>query len=173
MAILIKQIKPKRFDNAAFRQIMEAEMKQVGKEIKADFEKTTKTWEHKPEFEVITELKPAGPTILVDTDDEIYRYVSEGTEAHAIFAGIYTGRSKKKALAFPAKSSPKTKPGSLTSGSGFKSKAKIIRPYVWHPGIKPRKFQEGIQKLWTKKFKRRMEAAMSKAIRKSGYGVSG
>ena len=169
MAIVIKSIKPARFKDQAFRQAIEAELKKVGQEMKADFEKTTATWEHKPEFEIITDVSP--PTVLVATDDEIYGYVSKGTKPHAIFAGIYTGKSDKKALAFPVRSAPKTRPGMIRSMPGFKSKAKVVRPYVMHPGTKPRNFEEAIKKLWTKKFRTRMERAMSLALRKSGLAL--
>jgi hypothetical protein len=172
MTLLIKQIKPSKLRVDRFRLEMLNEMRKVGTEVKRDYEKTTATWKHKPKFEVVVSLTGPGPVLLVGTDDEIYRYVSEGTKPHPIFAGIYTGKSDKKVLAFPVRSAPKTRPGQLRSMPGFKSKKKLFRPYVMHPGTKPRRFEEAIKKLWTKKFKRRMEAAMSRAIRKSGYSAS-
>jgi hypothetical protein len=171
MTILVKKISPKKLSIAAFRLEWLNEMRRVAKEVKADFEKTTSTWEHKPEFTHQVSLKGPGPELLVGTDDEIYGYVSRGTKPHAIFAGIYTGKSDKKALSFPARSAPKTRPGSLRAGRGFKSRKKVARPYVMHPGTKPRRFEEGVQKLWKRKYKRRMELAMKRAAQKQGLGL--
>lgn len=169
MPLLIKQIRPAKLEIPAFRQVIEAELRDVGKEIEADFKKTTKTWKHQPKFETVIETSP--PTVLVGTDDEIYGYVDKGTKAHEIYAGIYTGRSNKKALAFPSKFTPKTKPGVIGSSPGGSGGKTVVRPYVMHPGTKPRKFEEAIKRQWEKKFKRRMEQAMSKAAKASGLGL--
>ncbi len=111
MAILIKEIKPSRLKVDAMRLELLNAMRKVGTEVKKDYEKTTKTWKHKPKFEVSVSLKQPGPTLIVETDDEIYGYVDKGTKPHLIFAGIYTGKSNKKALAFPSKFGAKTRPG--------------------------------------------------------------
>ncbi len=171
MPILIKEIKPSRLKVDALRLELLNEMRKVGTAVKKDYEKTTRTWKHKPKFEVSVSLKQPGPTLIVETDDEIYRYVDKGTKPHLIFAGIYTGKSSKKALSFPVRSAPKTRPGMLRSMPGFKSSAKVARPYVQHPGSKPRGFEEAIGKIWTPKYKRWMEAAMRKAARASGHAL--
>ena len=170
-ALVYKSIKPKRLKQDALRLTLLNEMRKVGTQMKADFEKTTATWTHKPKFEVVVSLTQPGPTLLVFTDDEIYGYVSKGTKPHLIFAGIYTGKSDKKALAFPSKSSPKTRPGVIGSSAGSRGGTTVVRPYVSHPGTKPRKFEEAIQKIWMKKFKRQMEAAMKKAVQQSGFAL--
>jgi len=170
-ALVIKEIKPSRLRDDKLRLTLLNEMRKVGTEMKQDFEKTTATWEHKPKFTVDVSLTQPGPQLMVGTDDEIYGYVSKGTKPHAIFAGIYTGKSNKRALAFPSKSSPKTRPGVIGSTSGSRGGKTVVRPYVQHPGTKPRKFEEAIAKLWKKRFKDRMEAAMKKVARESGHGL--
>jgi len=169
MAIVFKEIKPPRLKDDALRLELLNAMRAAGTQIKKDFEKTTATWKRKPKFEMLISLTGPGPVVLVDTDDEIYGYVSGGTKPHPIFAGIYTGKSNKKALAFPRISSPKTYPGHIGSMKGG-SWGKVVRPYVNHPGTKARKFDEVIQKRRQKWFKGEMEKAMKKAAKSSGYG---
>ena len=170
--IVMKSIKPARLKSDAFRLEMLNEMRKAGTEIKKDFAKTTATWEHKPKFEVLVSLTGPGPVVLVGTDDKVYRYVSEGTRKnYPIWAGIYTGKSNKKVLAFRGTFRAKTVPRVLGSGPGFKGGALVLRPYVIHPGIKAREFDVMIQKMWEAKFKRCMEAAMVRAAAKSGHGA--
>lgn len=171
MPILIKEIKPSRLKVDALRLELLNEMRKVATEVKKDYEKTTKTWKHKPKFEMDVSLKPPGPTLIVETDDEIYRYVDKGTKPHLIWAGIYTGKSNKKVLAFPSKFSPKTKVGVIGSTAGSSGGDMVRRPYVEHPGNKPRGFEEAIEKIWKPKYKRRMEGAMRKAARASGHAL--
>jgi len=168
--IVFKQIKPPKMKNDALRLELLNAMRKAGTVIKGDFEKTTATWKRKPKFETIISLTGPGPVVVVGTDDEIYNYVSGGTKPHEIWAGIYTGRSNKKALAFPARSSPKTKPGFIGSFGGSRSSETVVRPYVNHPGTKARKFEETIQKRRQKWFKGEMEKAMKRAAMASGYG---
>ena len=171
MAILIKEIKPSRLKVDAMRLELLNAMRKVGTDVKKDYEKTTKTWKHKPKFEVSVSLKPPGPTLIVETDDEIYGYVDKGTRPHLIFAGIYTGRSSKRALAFPSKFGAKTRPGVIGSSAGSSGGPTVIRPYVQHPGTKARGFEEAIAKIWTPKYKRQMERAMSRAAKASGHAL--
>lgn len=175
MLILTKTIKPKTLQTKAMRFALLGAMKKFGTVVKKDFQGTTKTWKHKPKFEAVVSLTGPGPVLLVGTDDERYRWIDEGTgkwgptgQSYEIWAGIYTGKSDKKALAFPSMSTPKTKPGSLKSGPGSKGPVDTVRPYVVHPGIKPRDFSGQIKKLETPKYKRAMEKTMRKIRDVSG-----
>ena len=85
MAILWKAIRPATLKLDAMRLALLNELRAVGRDIKKDFEATTATWEHEVKFETLISLTQPGPTVLVATDDEIYRYVSEGTRPHPIF----------------------------------------------------------------------------------------
>jgi hypothetical protein len=142
----------------------------VGRDVRKDYKRTTKTWEHQPEFEIIISLV-GGPTVLVATDDEIYRYVDEGTKPHDIWAGAYTGKSNKKTLAFPGTFSAKTIPGVLDARSGSSGGDTVFTPYVRHPGTKARGFSKIIEKKWTPKFKRYMEQTMRDVRRASGHAI--
>jgi hypothetical protein len=169
--LAMKAIKPKRLNDTAMRLELLNQMRKTGNAIKKDFEKTTATWEHKPKFEVVISLTGPGPVVLVATDDQIYRFVDEGTKPHLIFAGFYTGKSKKKALAFPGTFSAKTVPGVIGSGPGSRGGDMVHTPYVQHPGTKARNFDEAIARDWQAKFKRDMEGAMRRAAAKSGHGI--
>ena len=178
MVVLFKEIKPSRLRVDALRLELLNAIRKVGRATRREFEATTKNWKHQVKFEMMISLKD-GPTALVTTDDKIYGYVDEGTGKAAghisykypIFAGIYTGKSKKKVLAFPSVSRPKTRPGSLKSGVGHRGKVDVAVPYVEHPGIKPRRFSKQIKKKMQPRFKREMERAMVRAAKKSGHGI--
>jgi len=167
----MKAIKPGKMRDDVLRLELLNEMRKVGTEIKADFAKTTATWEHKVEFQVIVSLTGPGPVVLVGTDDKVYRYVNEGTRPHLIWAGYYTGKSPARALVFRGTFRPKTRPRVLESGAGFKGGELMVRPYVQHPGNAAREFDVMIQERWESAFKRRMEGAMRRAAAKSGHGA--
>jgi len=157
--------------DAALRLRLLNEVRKAGRAVKKDFEKTTKTWRHKPKFEVLVSLTGPGPVLLVGTDDKIYRYVDEGTRPHLIWAGIYTGKSRKRLLVFNSGFEPKTQPRVIGSSAGAVFGAKVMRPYVQHPGTEAREFDKTIQRMWESKFKRRMEAAMRQAAKDSGHAL--
>jgi len=170
MAILFKQLKPSTLRQDRMRLALLNGMRAVGRDMRKDYERTTKTWDHKPKFEMLISLV-GGPTVLVATDDEIYGYVDEGTKPHTIFAGAYTGKSDKKVLAFPGTFSAKTIPGVLDSRPGRRGGATILRPYIRHPGSKARRFTKTIEKIWKPKFKRYMEQTMRDVRRASGHAI--
>jgi hypothetical protein len=151
-------------------------MRKFGTVVKKDYQGTTKTWTHKPYFEIAVSLKGPGPELLVGTDDDQYRRVDEGTGIYAtpprkpykIEAGYWTGKSNKKALAFPSMFTPKTRPGSLVSGPGGSGGDTVVVRSVMHKGIRPRHFSEQIAKQDEPKYKRAMEEGMRKARDVSG-----
>ena len=172
MVVVMKSIKPKKLKVKAMRLELLNAMRKSGTVIQKDFEETTATWKHKVKFETLVSLMgiggTKGPTILVSTSDKIYGYVNEGTKAHDIWAGYYTGKSKHKALVFPSGFTAKTKPGRLRSGAGGSSGKLVHTPYVEHPGTEARNFDALIKKKRKKWFKRQMQAAMNKAAKVSG-----
>lgn len=180
MAILVKAIKPARLKVDAMRLALLNELRSIGKEIKKDFELTTRSWEgEKPIFEIDISLKQPGPTVFVGPKEDgskgflKYLWTDQGTKAHPIFAGIYTGKSNKRVLSFPSRAGfiSKTLPGVIGSRAGGSSGPMEKLAYVNHPGTKPRNFDKAIYRLWLPKFKRRMEAAMAKAAKASGHKI--
>ena len=150
-------------------------MTSYGKQVKKEFEGTTKKWTHKPKFEAVVSLTGPGPVLLVGTDDSIYRWVDEGTgkwgpkgSSYEIWAGAYTGKSDKEWLVYSSVFVPKTKPGTLQTTSGVRGEPDRRRVMVTHPGIEPRDFSGQIAKQEEPKFKKAMEAAMREARAVSG-----
>lgn len=169
-ALVYKLIKPQTLKVDIFRLYFLNALRQAGRDIMKDFEKTTATWKNKPTFEIQISLS-GGLQVEVYTEDEIYRYVDKGTEPHDIWPGFYTGKSDKKVLAFSSTFSPKTIPGVIGSGPGSRGKVDTFRPYVEHPGTKARNFSEEIQKKWQTIFKTRMEQALKQARLASGHAL--
>lgn len=121
-----------------------------------DFQVTTKTWNHKPTFQI---SKPTPYSRRVWTDDKIYGYTNWGTKRHSIIA-------HGKALAIRLGSSPKTKPnGRVQSYVGRKGKNVIFRRRVNHPGTSPRRFDAIIRRKWEKQFPNQLRRAISAAIK--------
>lgn len=170
MAILFKQLKPSTLRQDRMRLALLNGIRAVGRDVKKDYKRTTRDWDHQPEFEILISLV-GGPTVLVATDDEIYRWVNDGTPAHDIWAGAYTGKSDKKVLRFPGTFSAKTIPGVLDSRPGRRGGENIYTPYVRHPGTKARRFSKVIERKWTPKFKQYMERTMRDVRRASGHAI--
>lgn len=165
MATVWKTIKPSRLREDAMRLALLNGMRRMGTKIKQDFEKTVQTWKNKPKFEVLVSLSGPGPTVVVDTNDEIYHYVSMGTRPHVI-------RPKRaRALAFRGTYTAKTVPGVLEARAGGASGDAVFSQEVHHPGTKPRNFQKMIGDKWQKQFKREMESVMREVARESGHGM--
>jgi hypothetical protein len=148
-----KQIKPKRFEDAAFTKAIRAELTKAGKDIVKDYNKTIRYWKIKPKFSVLSTVTPPGPTILVGTDDPIYGYVDQGTKVrYATMSPDFQAKTTVNVL-----NSKRGKGGML-----FVSKK---HP---RPGIKARNFSKMIQKTWNTEFKRRMEQAMKTGVANCG-----
>lgn len=170
-AIVGKVIKPARLKEDALRLQLLNAMRKAGTQIKHDFQATTETWKHKVKFEQVISLTLPGPFVIIETDDEIYGYVNDGTEPHEIWAGAYTGKSDKTVLAFSSQFVPKTQPGIIGSNPGFVGERDTFVPMVNHPGTEACNFDKIIQKDWEPKFKRLMEGAMRDAARASGHSA--
>ena len=161
----VKGIKPKKLNVDAFRLATLNALRAEGRDVKKEYEKTTKTWKRKPEFEVLIGLTrgPGGSaSVLVGTDDEVYGYVDEGTRGH------YVPKSGAATMAFRPGYKAKTKPRMIGSGSGGASGDRIVRRGRWWvKGIVPREFSPTIQKRRRRPFTRRMVKAMQAAGNKA------
>jgi hypothetical protein len=101
-----------------------------------EFQQTTRSWRHKPDFRI---AKDGDDRVTVGTDDEVYGYVDQGTRPHVI-------RPRRgRFLRFQAGARAKTTPGSLSSGGGGGGTT-TFRRGVNHPGTKARGFSELIAK---------------------------
>lgn len=162
-AILFKEIKPGKFNQAAVQKALQKELVAISKDMLFDFEVTVYTWNKKPKFQRLIDATPYKTEILVGTDDEIYKYVDEGTKRH------WVQPKNAPALAWQTGYKPKTVVGKMIAQPGGK-----FGPWAydakghWVKGIKARKFTKTIQKSWEKKYKTRMEKAMKTAAQVSG-----
>lgn len=166
-ALVIKAIKPARFNDKAMTERLRYHAKKVAEEMKKDFEATTKTWQHKVAFtQTVSGGKGLeGIVAEVATSDEIYTYVDQGTKPH-IIRPVHA-----KMLAFPSIFSPKTKPRVIGSGSGMKGPVDTFRQEVHHPGTEAREFSKTIEEKWQPRFRDRMQAAMKDAAKASGHSM--
>jgi hypothetical protein len=164
-ALVFKAVKPKRLQDQILKNWFRGNMMTAVREIRADFEQTTRTWKHRPEFVAEMDLEGPGPTVMVGTDDEIYRYVDEGTKPH-IIRPVHGKR-----LVFQGGYSAKTAPHVIGSQEGGAFGDRVFATEVHHPGNEAREFTKDIQKRWQPRFKARMEDAMRKAAQESGHGV--
>jgi hypothetical protein len=126
-------------------QVVQDTAKDLGNRVWLDYQRTAETWKHRPKFERIVEIKGDTVTMLVGTDDLIYKFVDKGTKPHFIFP-----RTPGGSLAFqwggPGSYKAKTRPGVLGSGGGASSGSTVHFRYVKHPGTEPRRFSEVIQR---------------------------
>lgn len=87
VTISITPIVPKEvFNIDAVRLELLNALRAQGREIQREYKATTKTWKHKPKFEMKISLKRMAPeaSVIVWTDDRIYGYVDRGTQPHPI-----------------------------------------------------------------------------------------
>lgn len=157
---LFKAVKPSKMKVDAFRLSFLSATHKAEREIKKDFQLTTKSWNHQPVFESAVSLQ-GGPQVLVGTDDQVYGWVDNGTAPHVI--------SGNPMLVYKTTFISKTLPGVIGSRAGGKFGRYTKRKVVSHPGIEPRNFTKEIAKQWKPKFKKMMEDAMRDVVTKSGY----
>jgi hypothetical protein len=173
MPVAFKAIKPQKLKVPEMYKAIEAEAKAAANDLELEFMLSTATWKHQPKFEKLVQVGPKSVEILVDTDDEIYRYVNEGTGIEGPKHRTYRiPKSGYANLAFPSVFRPKSQPNRQTSGAGYSggpmAHASVIEH---HPGIKPRRFDKVIMKRFNPKFKKRMEDAMKSASEVSGNSM--
>lgn len=139
----------------AVEQAMLAALQDLGRDAKADFDKTVATWNDKPGFDVKADLKG----VSITTGDENYQRVDKGTRAHIIVPhGSYPLRFKVGGRA-------KTRPGVIGSSGGSKGNEWVSSDRVKHPGTRARKFSETISKKYQGKvntyFKKMLRVAVN------------
>lgn len=145
-------LNPKRYLDAVEKATNESK-----EGVKADFKKTTNTWEHKPTWFITRR----GTDWYIGTKDEIYGYVDLGTRGHQIKA------KTKKGLAFFATGfKPKSRVNYIASYKGKKANKNFRRPMsVMHPGTQARNFSIKIREKWQKEFAKKCRAGIRAAAR--------
>lgn len=113
--------------------------------VRADFYTTTRTWNNvKPRFRITKR----GLNRVVSTDNDIYRYLDEGTRVRYVF--MTPGFR------------PKSRAGFIGSGMGRGGFGGFSRKPL--PGIKPREFAKTIADKWKRELPRTVQRAIDAAI---------
>lgn len=144
----------------AVRQAFVGVLTDVGRETADDYRKTTKTWKRKPRFTVSKPTSAAGViSIVVGTDNEIFRFIDEGTRPHLIVP------RNAKVLAFPSGFRAKTSPGVIGSSAGGSFGNTRYARAVYHPGTRARLFTKIIQARNQQKIAPRFQKELARVLK--------
>ena len=162
--IVWKAVKPVKLREDVFRLEFLSMIHKAEREIRKEFVKTTEGFEHEVVFESLISLV-GGPSVVVDTNDQIYRWLNDGTPPHDIPAG------DGGFLTFQTGYTSKTVPGSLNTRAGGSFGPKRRAKVVHHTGFEARNFDSMIEEIFRPRFKRMAEEAMSNAAKKCGHYI--
>ncbi|HLE04997.1 MAG TPA: hypothetical protein VI729_10365 [Anaerolineales bacterium] len=128
--------------------------------VRDDFQKTVKTWEHKPSFRKEgPRLTGTGLEVSVSTNQEIYTYVTRGTRPHL----IRTRRARR--LRFQTGFKAKTRPRVISSRAGGASGPVAFARAVQHPGTQARDFDIEIARRRQKNHENLIRLAIRRSVR--------
>jgi hypothetical protein len=158
-----------KLSNERMTRAMGNAMRELSGEALTMSRRTTATWKHKPNFELLTniDVSQGKAEFLIGTDDKVYHYLDKGT---GMKAGHLSGKYPipkvltpgRKMLRFQTGYNAKTAPNVIGStGGGAFGPFRFARR-VWHPGISPRNFTKRI----TQEIKRMLPETVSKFIRR-------
>jgi hypothetical protein len=140
----------RKLDYSTFQFEIRGEAQKIADEVMKDFQKTVRTWNEKPRFFKRIEVTRRGVNIVVGTDNQIYKYVNNGTRVR------YAVMSRN----FRAK----TRPGVIGSSAG-RGGLVIINRNRPRPGIEARRFDQKIYEKWKPAYKRRIGNAVRRGQR--------
>jgi len=152
VAELVKGIKPKKLVVDQVRQNILNALREEGRIIAKEFDKTTRTWKGaKPKFEILIGLTSKDATVVVGptgSDKAILKWVwiDEGTRPHKIKA------KNVPLLKFRSGFSPKTFPNRIASFPGGSFGSFVSKKEVNHPGTEPRNLTKTVVKRRRKPF---------------------
>lgn len=117
-------------------QAIEKAVRKTNGLILRDLQATTRTWQHKPAFDITTTMTGDSYNTVAGTDSDIYKWVSEGTKPHTIRA------KRSPYLIFQGGYKPKTKVGIINSYDGGRDANGewFRKKQVQHPGFPGRQF---------------------------------
>lgn len=151
--------------DAEMRRELTVEMRAIGYELKAKHEQVVKDWKNKPVFKIGYSITPYRIFVRVFADGKnakIWQYVNEGTKAHLIFPRV-RGTKLKFRTGYEAKTAPVAK---VNAGGGRSTGNWVATEGVSHPGTEARKFTETFDDELKQVFRRRIEAAIKRAVRR-------
>jgi hypothetical protein len=168
MSISLKPIIPKKPSKAAMWRELVGGMNETMKETDRRFIVTYLTWEDQPKFDTqVIGITPGSKQIrgIHATEHQKYEWVVRGTPPHIIAV------RNASTLAFSSDFVPKTQPGIIGSGTGFKGDTDVFVKQVMHPGTTPRNFDKDIAQDMKPVFLKIMEDAMARARQASGHAI--
>ena len=158
--VQIKPIVPNKYKELDLTAITRRIVAEEAVEVRTDYEKTTRTWQHKPIF--VIQWNKDHTSATVGTDNKIYGWVDEGTKPHIIKPkGNYP-------LRFNVPFKAKTRVMSINSFSGSKGTTPVAARIVHHPGTKARKFTPVITRAHKRMFAKRMQQEITRMAKQSG-----
>lgn len=162
-SIRLDAIKPGKLPTPQeYLAVMKKAVQKSADLTRRDLESTTRTWDHKPKFAVIVEQNATLFSVFAGTNDDIYRYVDEGTKPHDIKP------KRSKFLRFSSGYKAKGKTGVIGSQEGGSSGDDVFSRGVHHPGFAGRHFTVLIAKRRQKTIVQEIDQALAKVARKQG-----
>lgn len=152
-----KVIIPKRLpsDPRRMAQVMTNQMNGIAQSIKVDFEVTSQTWDNPASFTIEA---PRTWVRIISTDDGIYSMLNAGTRPHRILP------KSGGVLRFQTPFRAKTRPNSISSGSGSVGSNEVYSRGVNHPGTEARNWDKTIAKKWRRLAGNIMQRAIDAAV---------
>lgn len=139
----------------AQRRVIDNALTGAAKGARVDFNVTTRTWDHRPDFAIST---PEPFVREVSTDDPIYSMLNVGTPPHDI-------RPKRtRFLVFQTPFRSKTIPNDIRSRKGAKGKTTVRAKVVRHPGTAARNWTTVIQAKWEKQLGPLLQRAIDSTV---------
>lgn len=137
----IQAIAPKRLPKGSdYSREIEKRVLKTAALVLRDLESTTRTWEHKPTFDITITRKGGDFNVSVGTDDKVYGFVDAGTKPHVIEP------KRSRYLSFSSGYRAKTRVGIIGSRAGGATGSPVFAKRVKHPGFPGRQFSAKIMK---------------------------
>lgn len=141
--------------------IIEREQIELTKKVKADLEKTVRTWRNPAKFSV----RRVTQGFTISTKSKVWMWVDEGTKPHKI------PQPARKIVWRGGTFTAKTTPNLISSKKGGLTYQRFVttpeRKPLDHPGTKARNFTQIIVDKWRPRYQERVRIALNKAHR--GY----
>ena len=157
MKLSVIPIAPKQiFDLKKIEANIDSGLDDGARKVQGELGRNTTTWNHDVRFEIAREKGVR----IIDTNDQIYQYVTNGTPAHPIRA-----RNAPYLAFFRTGFRSKTRAGRLGSSGGARATQNFRRmKQVMHPGIQARNFEELTVKKWQKYIVKILETAIKNSV---------
>lgn len=120
--------------------VVEEVVDDLAKEARTLYKRTVDSWSDRPTFTIAKRVRPGEVVAEVGTDSMRYKYVDEGTRSRDIVP-----RSAGGVLVFRADYTPRTRPGSLSSGAKSSGGPLIFTKRVRGHSIRARRFTPQIR----------------------------